>query len=175
MSEQNGFAVWITGIPASGKSSVTRALVQLLRERGLPVVVLESDALRRVLTPEPRYTDEERNRFYGQMLMIGELICSSGVNVVFDATANRRAYRDQARKRFKRFAEVYVECPLDVCMQRDPKGIYARAALRQASSVPGLQAAYEPPLKPDAVVDGRADPGKNAAFIEEVIGRLFSL
>jgi adenylylsulfate kinase len=67
MSNKEGFAVWITGIPAAGKSAVTRELANRLRERGLPIIVLESDELRKILTPEPVYTGDERDRFYGQL------------------------------------------------------------------------------------------------------------
>ena len=160
-----GFAIWLTGIPASGKSSITRALVRKLETRGIQAVVLESDEMRRILTPEPTYTSDERDRFYRALALLGEVITKAGVNVIFDATANKRAYRDEARRRIPRFVEVYVACPIEVCRERDPKGIYARAASGTATTVPGLQEAYEPPLAPDATVDGRLAPETGADAI----------
>ena len=80
---------------------------------------------------------EERDAFYRSLAMIGELITRSGMNVIFDATANRRAYRDMRVRSFPRFMEVYVQCPLDVCMKRDPKGIYSRASTGETATVPG--------------------------------------
>lgn len=157
------FAVWITGLPASGKSTVTKALVAQLGEHGVDAAVLESDELRRVLTPEPRYDEKEREMFYGQMNYIGALLANHGVPVIFDATANRRAWRDKARHIIGQFVEVYVQCPIDVCMARDPKGIYRQAGKGQASAVPGLQAEYEPPEHPDVVVDGVAEAPDAAA------------
>lgn len=151
------FALWITGLPASGKSTVTRALVRELASRGVAVAVLESDALRKVLTPHPTYSDEERDTFYGSMVYIGSLLVKHGVPVIFDATANRRAYRDAARNVIERFVEVYVDSPLDVCIARDPKGIYRKARSGESSSVPGVQASYEPPEHPDVVVFGSGD------------------
>jgi|SRR5579864_5473985 len=151
------FALWVTGLPASGKSTITRAVVRELAARGVNVAVLESDALRRVLTPHPTYSEQERETFYGSMAYIGALLVTHGVPVIFDATANRRAYREAARRAIERFVEVQVDCPLDVCVARDPKGIYGHAQEGQASTVPGVQTPYEPPEHPDAVVSGNAD------------------
>jgi len=165
MKGKQGFAVWITGIPASGKSSITRELVGKLNERGVLPAVLESDTLRTILTPEPTYSPEERDRFYLQMAQLGEMLCQEGIPVIFDATANLREYRNHARSRISSFLEVLVECPLELCRKRDPKGIYAAADQGKTLSVPGFQASFEPPLKPDVVVDGRQDPRINAETI----------
>lgn len=172
MSEQDGFALWLTGIPASGKSSITRELVKQFHARHVSVVVLESDEMRRILTPTPTYSDEERNQFYRALVLIGTVITRSGINVIFDATANKRAYRDQARQVFERFVEIYVACPLDICLKRDPKGIYAQAALKIATNVPGFQAAYEPPLSPELTLDGQALPVLEAAKIIDTLEQL---
>jgi adenylylsulfate kinase len=148
------FAVWITGLPASGKSTLTKALAKAMSDRGVNVAVLESDALRRILTPHPRYDEAEREVFYGSMAYIGRLLTEHGVSVIFDATANLRVYRDRAREQIPRFLEVYVDSPLDVCVARDPKGIYRSAKEKGDNSVPGLRAAYEAPTDPDVTVRG---------------------
>jgi adenylylsulfate kinase len=175
MNEQQGFAVWLTGIPASGKSSVASELVKKLQADGVSVAVLESDEMRNILTPEPNYGEEERDRFYRQLAQIGQLLTRSGVNVIFDATANKRVYRDYARKLIEKFVEVYVECPLEVCAARDPKGIYAKAGRKQASSVPGLQTPYEPPLTPEVTLDGRAPAGSSADRILDKLKRFLRI
>jgi adenylylsulfate kinase len=134
-----------------------------LKDRGIDVAVLESDALRQILTPHPRYDEDERETFYRQMVFVGKLLTQHGVPVVFDATANRRSYRDQARSQIPRFLEVYVECPLGICIARDPKGIYSSAREGAARSVPGLQSTYEPPENPDLVVSGDREMPEIAA------------
>jgi len=146
-----GFGVWITGFPGSGKSVRARALADKLLGLGIKVQILESDILRKVLTPHPTYSPQERDAFYGSMVHIGWLLVKNGINVIFDATANRRRYREEARKKIDKFIEVYVRCPLEVCMQRDPKGIYKKAKTGQASMVPGIQVAYEEPLNPEVI------------------------
>ena len=160
---QPGFAVWITGLPASGKSTLAAALSRELSTRGIKVAVLESDALRRILTPHPRYSEEERNVLYGAMAYVGQILTEHGVPVILDATANRRAYRDRTRQYIPRFVEVYVDCPLDVCIGRDPKGIYQKARQGEATTVPGIQSAYEPPENPEVIVRGDQEAPEVAA------------
>jgi adenylylsulfate kinase len=167
MSIGQGFAIWLTGLPASGKSSITRVLVNKLALRGVSVVVLASDEMRTILTPEPTYSLKERDVFYLALTQIGELITRNGVNVIFDATANRRTYREYARTRIPRFREVFVRCPLEVCMQRDPKGIYRRAATGNAGTLPGIQSIYEPPLNADITLDGQEAPEESANEVIE--------
>jgi adenylylsulfate kinase len=159
------FAVWITGLPASGKSTITRALVCALARRGIDVAVLESDSLRSVLTPHPSYSDEERDTFYRSMVYIGSLLVTHNIPVIFDATANRRAYRNAARSSIERFVEVYVDCPLELCVTRDPKGIYRKAQSGDAVTVPGLQASYELAEHPDVVVSGSDDATRSALAV----------
>lgn len=157
------FAVWITGLPASGKSTITRALTQQLSQRGIDVAVLESDALRPVLTPRATYSDEDREGFYRAVAYIGSLLVSHGVPVIFDATGNRRVHRAHARSAIDRFVEVFVDCPIEVCIARDPKGLYRKARSREATNLPGLQSTYEPPERPDLVVSGHRESAEGSA------------
>jgi adenylylsulfate kinase len=161
--KKQAFAVWITGLPASGKSTITRALTAQCAALGVDVAVLESDELRKILTPEPRYDDQEREKFYSQMNYIGALLARHGIPVIFDATANRRAWRDEARRNIANFIEVYVDSPIEVCIARDPKGIYREGRAGRASTVPGLQAEYEPPVNPDVVIEGAREAPDAAA------------
>ena len=169
------FAVWITGLPSSGKSTVASALVKQLRTLGSDAAVLESDALRRVFTPHATYSEAERDAFYRAMVYVGKLLVDHGVPVIFDATANRRAYRDRARREIANFLEVYVDCPLSVCMKRDAKGIYRKASEGGSTTVPGLQAPYEAPEAPGVVVRGERDSPEDAArqIVSELVAQGF--
>jgi adenylylsulfate kinase-like enzyme len=157
------FAVWITGLPAAGKSTLAAALVARLAAAGIDAELLESDAVRAVLTPRPVFDDAERDVFYGALLHIGLRLLRRGACVVFDATANRKAYRDRARASIDRFLEIYVETPLEVCEARDPKGIYRRGRQGTAPGVPGLTTVYEPPDAPEVVVRGDRERPDDAA------------
>lgn len=148
-----GWAIWVTGLPASGKTTVSRALKERLDGMAVAVQILESDIIRRVLTPNPTYSPEERETFYNSMVYIGVLLTQNGVNVIFDATANKRRWRRAARGLIDDFLQVYIRCPLDVCMGRDTKGIYKKASIGEATYVPGAQEEYEEPLKADVELD----------------------
>jgi len=169
------FAIWVTGLPASGKSTIVKALSSALAARGVDAAVLESDVLRAVFTPHPRYDREERNTFYRQVAYVGTLLTKHGVPVIFDATGSKRMYRDHAREQIPRFLEVYVECPLEICMSRDPKGIYRAGREGTATIVPGLQDPYEPPVSPDVVVRGDSEAPEAAAqrIVSKLIERNF--
>ncbi|MCD6443617.1 adenylyl-sulfate kinase [Candidatus Bathyarchaeota archaeon] len=172
-SGEAGWVMWVTGLPSSGKSTLARGVAERLRRLGVKVEVLESDELRRVLTPNPSYSEEERRWFYGVLVYIAGLLARNGVNVIIDATGNRRAYRELARKRFERFVEVYVRCPLEVCMRRDVKGLYRKALEGVVKTLPGLQTPYEEPRNPEIAVDtDRLSPEES---VETVLDGLRSL
>lgn len=162
------WALWITGLPSAGKSTITAALEKQLAARGVHPAVLESDALRKVLVIDQPYSAAGREAFYRQMAALGTLLVNQGIPVIFDATANRRAYRERARREIPRFLEVYLDVPLATCMARDPKGIYRGAASGQATNVPGLQDPYEPPPSPDVLIHG-GDPEADARRIVETL------
>jgi adenylylsulfate kinase len=148
------FVIWLTGIPASGKSTIAKSLISHLRESlKLPVVRLESDQLRSILTPQPTYSNGERVYFYNAIADLAGLLVENEINVVIDATANRSAYRGRARSLVNNFLEVWVKCPVEICIQRDPKGIYQRAAEGKTQSVPGLQLKYEEPHSPEVTIE----------------------
>ena len=166
------FAVWLTGLSGSGKSAIARELVAQLHARGVDAAVLESDVLRTQLTPYASYAPGERDFFYAALAQLGAYIAGTGRPVVFDATANLRAYRDAARSQIARFAEVYVDTPLEVCQARDPKGLYRAAREGRSATLPGVQAAYEPPLVPELVVHGaHGTPGEAAEKIAAFLSR----
>ena len=173
--DRTAFAVWITGLPASGKSTVAAELARQIRAFGKEVTILESDALRKMFSSIPSYDERDREYFYGSLAFIGRILTEHGISVIFDATANRRSYRDRARQQISRFIEVFVDCPLAICIQRDPKGIYRKAATGQATHVPGVQTVYEPPEDPDVIIHGDNDNPAEAArrVVEFLLGRGF--
>jgi adenylylsulfate kinase len=155
------WAVWITGLPGSGKTVIAQRVRALLEARGSgPVKVLELDEIRKFITPEPSYSEAERAIVYAALVYMAKLLVECGRPVIIDATANQRSYRDRARALIPYFAEVYVQCSLATCMARErhrkaahaPAGIYQRAA-NEGASVPGVNVPYEAPLNPEVVVD----------------------
>lgn len=148
-----GFAIWLTGLPAAGKTTLARALADALQTLDVHVQLLDSDEVRTALTPEPTYSQAERDQFYRSLAYMGHLLTRNGVNVIMAATAHRQQYRDAARESIKAFYEVYLQCPLATCRERDPKRIYARAEAGEITRVPGIQIPYEAPVAPELVLD----------------------
>jgi adenylylsulfate kinase len=170
----------VTGLPGSGKSVVSRALTEILNKTGLSVQLLSSDELRKILTPKPTYSLEERDNVYATMVYMAKLLTRNGVNVLIDATGNLQRYRDDARSQIPSFIEAYLECPLDACIRREaerketynaPAQIYQKAVQNKISStVPGVGQPYEVPLNPEVVVKNFAlTPQEAAQQIYEVI------
>lgn len=153
MTPNLGFIIWFTGLPASGKTTLARLLQTKLAQRGIHTVLLDSDELRHVLTPNPVYTAAERDWFYGVIAHQAWWLAQNQINVLIAATANKRAYRAAVRAQHGRFVEVFVQCDIAVCQQRDPKGLYANAAAQDNNTVPGRGTTYEPPENPELIVD----------------------
>lgn len=158
----SGWCVWVTGLPGSGKSVISHALLAKLKAKGINAQILSSDMLRKAVTPKPTYSLKERDIVYATLVFIAKLLTENGVNVIIDATGNLRRYRDKARKQIPRFIEAYIRCPLDICIEREskrgitfhaPKDIYKKGVTGKSSTVPGLGVPYETPLKPEVTID----------------------
>jgi adenylylsulfate kinase len=148
-----GWAIWLTGLPASGKTTIACCLQQRLRQSHIPVVVLDSDELRPILSIVPRYDEATRTDFYVRLTHLAGVLVQQGTNVIIAATANRRAHRNFARTYLPHFVEVWIKCPLTICRSRDPKGLYARALAGKIHNFPGIDSEYEEPLAPDWIID----------------------
>jgi len=142
---------WLTGLPASGKSTLARRVRELA-----PCVVLDSDEVRDALGARG-YEADDRDAFYRALGELALLLERQGIAVIVAATGARRAHRDAVRARAAHFAEVHVDASLEDCEARDPKGLYARARAGTAATLPGVGVAYEPPLEPELVARGGLD------------------
>lgn len=156
------FCLWLTGLPGSGKSTILNELSQLLLESGIEAVRLNLDCIRKVITPEPKYTCEERAIVYRSLVMMAKLLVEQGgKNVIIDATGNQKEFRELARRLIREFAEIYVKCPLRTCQARETsrlgqlvqKDLYKRAtAGTLKGELPGISAPYEEPESPEILV-----------------------
>jgi adenylylsulfate kinase len=151
-----GRALWITGLPGSGKSTVADAV----RQRHPDVVILRMDDLRKVITPNPTYSDQEREVAYRSLVYLAKTLSGLGHDVIIDATGSLRRWRDLARELIPAFAEVYLRCSLETCEAREkqrtathgaPRDIYEKG--RTGWPVPGITAPYEEPLAPEVTID----------------------
>lgn len=169
-------ALWITGLPGSGKSTIAEGIRRLHPE----FIVLRMDELRKVVTPEPAYSEPERDMVYRCLVYAAWTLVRNGHSVIIDATGNMRKWRDLARQLIKDYGEVYLRCPLDICMEREglrpdthgaPKEIYKKGAA--GWPVPGVSAPYEEPDNPELVIEtDKVSVDDSIRLVERLIKRL---
>jgi adenylylsulfate kinase len=146
---QKGFTVWFTGLPCSGKSTLAWMLQKQLQEINLPVEVLDGDEIRQILTKGLGYSKEDRDENIRRIAFVAKLLTRVGGVAIASAISPYRETRDWARAQIGNFVEVYVNCPLEVCIQRDVKGHYAKAIRGEMPHYTGISDPYEPPLHPE--------------------------
>jgi len=165
-----GFVAWFTGVPASGKSTIAALVEQKLRARGLNVENLDSDEVRRNISPNLGYTMEARDENTKRLAFLGKLLSRNGVAVLITAVSSLRKFRDRARAQVENFVEVYVTCPLEECRKRDPKGLYLRGDRGEVQDIAGVHQPYEQPLNAEVVLETDRCTADQCA--EKVIGFL---
>ena len=152
---QKGCVVWFTGLSGSGKSTLANAVAHLLHERKHHTYVLDGDNVRHGLNKNLGFSPEDREENIRRVGEVAKLFVDAGTIVMTAFISPYRADRDQARDLIAedRFVEVFVECPLDVCEERDTKGLYKKARSGEIKEFTGISAPYEAPKTPEVVVN----------------------
>ncbi len=154
---QRGATLWFTGLPSSGKSTIAFTLEHALVERGHLAYVLDGDNIRHGLNKNLGFSPADRNENIRRIGEVAKLFADAGVLTCTSFISPYRADRDQARKIHEDaglpFIEVYVKATVELCEQRDPKGLYKKARAGQLPEFTGVSAPYEEPLTPELVID----------------------
>ncbi len=165
--------VWFTGIPGSGKTTLARMLRERLSDMGLCVEHLDGDEVRPWLSPEAGFSREDRLRHLRRVAFVTHLLSRNGVVVLASFVSPYREARDLARElNGDRFVEVYVKCPVEVAVERDPKGLYRKALKGEIKNMTGIQDVYEEPLNPEIVVETDRETPEES--LEKILGFLRS-
>ncbi|HIE37603.1 MAG TPA: adenylyl-sulfate kinase, partial [Anaerolineae bacterium] len=151
MCDQRGFTLWFTGLSGSGKTAIAKQVERELRRRGLKVERLDGDIVRQALTRDLGFTKEDRDKNIERVTFVAKLLTRNGVAVLCSFISPYRERRAKTRREIGTFIEVYVECPLEVCAQRDVKGLYAKAFAGEIENFTGVSDPYEPPENPEIV------------------------
>lgn len=152
-----GATVWLTGLSGSGKSTIAAALEEDLIRRGRAAYRLDGDNLRHGLNGDLGFTAEGRSENIRRVGEVARLFADAGLVAIVPVISPYRVDRDRARQIHEEaelgFIEVFVDTPLEVCEQRDPKGLYARARAGELKGMTGIDDPYEPPIDPELVID----------------------
>jgi bifunctional enzyme CysN/CysC len=169
-----GATVWLTGLSGSGKSTVATAAERVLVDAGRPAYVLDGDNLRHGLNGDLGFSAEDRAENVRRVGNVASLLADAGVVVMVPLVSPYRVDRDRVRALHAEadlpFVEVFVDTPIELCEQRDPKGLYQRARAGELKGLTGVDDPYEPPLAPDLVL--RPEDGTPAAMAALVIALL---
>lgn len=169
----NGLAVWLAGYPGAGKSTLARLLAAQLRAEGHATICLDGDELLKRLAPDLDFVSfEQKEAMIRRLSYVAKLAVDGGAIVLIPFIAPGRSAREAARSEIGRFVEVFLDCPLELCMQRDPSGRYAAA--KAEGRVLGGANTFQPPDKPDIVVKtGEGDtPYQSATRILDALRNL---
>lgn len=146
--------LWMTGLPGAGKTTTAQALRALFLTNGVKAMVLDGDVVRTGLCADLGFSDEDRIENVRRLAHVARLFQHEGYVVIVATISPLKAQRDLARAVVGNgFCETYISTPLEICRQRDPKGMYARAQQWQMTQFTGVSGTYEAPAQPDIVID----------------------
>lgn len=168
--DERGFTVWFTGLPCSGKSSIANAVAGELRKRNTSTETLDADVIRKHLWKELGYSKADRDENIRRVGYLAHMLTRNGVAVVASFISPYREARDYARKQIGDFVEVYVKCPVEVCVQRDTKGMYQKALAGEIENFTGVSDPYEEPLTPEVLIE--SDKELLAESVAKVMAKL---
>ncbi|MFB0943701.1 MAG: adenylyl-sulfate kinase [Candidatus Nanopelagicales bacterium] len=163
--------VWLTGLSGSGKSTIADAAVRKLHAMGIHTYVLDGDNVRTGLNKDLGFTPEDRAENVRRVAEVSKLMRDSGVVVFVALVSPYRSDRETAASLFAEgeFVEVFVDTPVDICSERDPKGLYAKAAAGNLPNMTGVGQIYEPPVSPDLILRGTGDLEASADLLVAAI------
>lgn len=154
LHRHKGAVLWFTGLSASGKSTLSHRVEKRLHDKGLSTYVFDGDNVRHGLCGDLGFSEKDRTENIRRIGEMVRLFVDAGIIALTAFISPFRADRDRVKAMVgeDRFVEIFVDCPLDVCIQRDPKGIYAKAVKGEIKDFTGISSPYEPPLNPDIVI-----------------------
>ena len=151
--KKKGLVIWFTGLPCSGKTTLSREMEKVLLNRSFPVQRLDGDVVRETISKDLSFTKEDRDKNIERMSYIAQMLSDNGVHVISAFVSPYRETRDFTRSLCERFIEVHVDCSIEKCKERDVKGMYAKAERGEIKDFTGVQDPFELPENPEIVVN----------------------
>ena len=172
-NRDRGAVIWFTGLSGSGKTTVAQIVEEKLLDAGVPVEILDGDVVRENLSKGLGFSEEDRNTNIRRIAFVAHLLQRNGTFVITAAISPYKAVRDEARSMIKDFVEVFADAPLEVCEERDVKGLYAKARAGEIKGFTGIDDPYEAPENAEVVIKtGEQSPEESA---QQVIDKLIEM
>ncbi|MFB3785136.1 MAG: adenylyl-sulfate kinase [bacterium] len=168
-----GFTVWFTGLSGAGKSTISAVLIREFQRRGIKHEVLDGDVVRTNLSKGLGFSKEDRDINIRRIGFVCHLLTRNDVVAIAAAISPYRAIRDEVRRMIGHFVEVYVKAPLEVCEQRDVKGLYKKARAGEIKEFTGISDPYEEPLHPEVICETHRETPEESA--EKILSKLREL
>jgi adenylylsulfate kinase len=172
-NRDRGAVIWFTGLSGSGKTTIAHGVEDKLLEAGVPVEILDGDVVRENLSKGLGFSKEDRDTNIRRIAFVAHLLQRNGVFVITAAISPYRAVREEARVMIKDFVEVYANAPIEVCEDRDVKGLYAKARAGEIKGFTGVDDPYEPPSGPE--VECRTDEETPEQSAQKVLDKLIEM
>ncbi len=155
LNGHKSIAVWLTGLPSSGKSTIAHNVEKKLWEKGVKTYTFDGDNIRHGLCSDLGFTKQDRDENLRRVAEVIKLFLDAGIVVLAAFVSPFREQREKLRKIIgeQDFLEVYCRCPVEICEMRDPKGMYKKARLGEIKEYTGISSPYEEPLNPDLILD----------------------
>jgi adenylylsulfate kinase len=169
-SGNGAFCVWLTGLSASGKTTLARLLGDALTQRGFKIEILDGDIVRTSLSKGLGYSQQDRETNMLRIATMARNLVRQHVVTIVAAICPYHAIREEVRSIIGEFVEVYVNCPLQVCISRDPKGLYRKALSGEISNFTGIGDIFEPPVRPEIKVTTHAETPEES--LNQILGGL---
>ncbi|MBW2147925.1 MAG: adenylyl-sulfate kinase [Deltaproteobacteria bacterium] len=164
--EQKGFTLWFTGLPGSGKTTVSQLVAHELRQRGLRLEVLDGDVVRTNLSKGLGFSKEDRDINIKRIGFVCKLLTRNGIVAIAAAVSPYEEIRQHNRREIQDYFEVFCKCPLEVLIERDPKGMYKKAIAGEIPNFTGISDPYEEPAQPELILHtDREKPEESAARV----------
>lgn len=153
----SGCTLWFTGLSGSGKSTLSQIVASRLRALGARVEVLDGDITRTLLCQGLGFSKEDREENIRRIGFVCELLSRNGVIAIAAAISPYRSSRDELRKRIPNFIEIHMNCPVEVLIERDVKGLYKKALSGEIKQFTGISDPYETPIAPELTIDSSSE------------------
>lgn len=166
MKKHQGVTIWFTGLPCCGKTTIADQVGEILKKKGFLVERLDGDLVRQNLSSDLGFSKKDRDENIRRAIFLADMLTRNNIVVLASFVSPYQKQRRKARKQIKQFIEVYVRCPVKICMKRDVKGMYRKALEGKIKHFTGVDDPYEEPEKPELIVD------TDIESVEESVGKV---